>query len=353
MRPFSIGAALVFAVTLSACSAGGSSTSSIPLSTLPQAPSTTQIANVQSGGHRISALAEQIAAGVTNFKYREFPRPGSHKAPAIASATATVSYPMDLRNHGGPTLKTATEHNVYLTIVRTPGTAATPAPASYWGNPDAFLTNANAEMATPHSRLHVTDQYVISNAANRYPHGSDWSIVEYVAPDTAGTVVLNEGQIISAAVDAGINLGSGFGLSQEYHVFLQKGVDQCFDQAADCYSPDNPAAWTFCAWHGSADLGGTYGSLIFSVEPWQGATGSGNGSCGSSGTPAALQNSTASTFSHELIESITDPELSAWWNNEFGTEIADECVAFNAPYVLNGTTYVLQKEYSNARHGCI
>jgi hypothetical protein len=62
---------------------------------------------------------------------------------------------------------------------------------------------------------------------------------------------------------------------------------------------------------------------------------------------AALANVTA----HELSETITDPQLSAWYDSS-GNEIGDKCAwVFNAPVLLeNGTTWKLQMEWSNAAY---
>jgi hypothetical protein len=63
--------------------------------------------------------------------------------------------------------------------------------------------------------------------------------------------------------------------------------------------------------------------------------------------------------SHELFETITDPDGTTWWNrfslDLFGAEIGDECQDFDFGYgsvKLNGTKYEIQPEYSNSLHGC-
>ena len=102
---------------------------------------------------------------------------------------------------------------------------------------------------------------------------------------------------------------SGYG--HIYHLFLPPGVDTCFDPPDNniCYSPDNFATFAFCAYHDSV----TYtdlGHVLFTVEPWQGP-GSG---CEDSpvGAPnSQLIDSTDDTLSHELFETISDPDGDA------------------------------------------
>jgi hypothetical protein len=84
------------------------------------------------------------------------------------------------------------------------------------------------------------------------------------------------------------------------------------------------------------------------VEPYQGVDG-----CRIPGqTPHGLIDATASTLTHELIETITDPDLDGWYNGLFGFEMSDICFAFANNALLNGHNYFLQLEYSNGQHMC-
>ncbi|PYV65658.1 MAG: hypothetical protein DMG95_01080, partial [Acidobacteria bacterium] len=77
-----------------------------------------------------------------------------------------------------------------------------------------------------------------------------------------------------------------------------------------------------------------------------------------------LVDSTASVLSHETFETITDPDLDAWWSQasliEWGAEIGDICepiVNSNSQFLdpvffVNGKRYKLQLEYSNKFHAC-
>src|SRR5262249_43501015 len=67
-----------------------------------------------------------------------------------------------------------------------------------------------------------------------------------------------------------------------------------------------------------------------------------------------LADSTDSTFSHELIELITDPDLNAWYYDPLGGsgEIGDLCRNVTQTFAVNGHQYELQTEYDNKSHGC-
>ena len=64
-------------------------------------------------------------------------------------------------------------------------------------------------------------------------------------------------------------------------------------------------------------------------------------------------NSTNNVLSHEVFESITDPDLNAWYYVNTSGENGDLC-NFNIqnPIALNGIRYAIQREYDNATHGC-
>ena len=67
-----------------------------------------------------------------------------------------------------------------------------------------------------------------------------------------------------------------------------------------------------------------------------------------------------STFSHELSEVITDPQIDGWGSGGSNDEIGDKCN--QAPYGINqktkgdvtwvGHTYLIQREYDNNNQGC-
>jgi hypothetical protein len=112
---------------------------------------------------------------------------------------------------------------------------------------------------------------------------------------------------------------------------------------------------TFCAYHSTLSKGGQ--SVYYSVLPFMG-TGSGcEGGCGSATKDLDNQSSVSS---HELVEAITDGEIglvtgsigkpAAWYDPTNG-EIGDICNAEQG--TLPGTTYIVQKEWSNKAGACV
>jgi hypothetical protein len=249
-------------------------------------------------------------------------------APGVVS---NVDSPWDLTDLGGPVVTHATSWNVYVNCAST----ATKCWGSAGLSPANFLQDLNRS-----TFLHVVDQYLGVSAPGQF-RVNELSTTVTFATDTA---TLNEvlGIVFSASSFTKAN-----GYTNIYHVFLPQGTDMCID-AGDCYSPDNPGEFVFCAFHGSIDFGPNQ-HVLYSVEPYQDVDG-----CRiQSQTPHGTIDATASTLSHEFIETITDPDLDAWFNFLTGNEVADLCFAFAANQHMASHAYEIQEEYSNAAHGCV
>ncbi len=268
-------------------------------------------------------------------------------APLAAPDSGGPRFPADLEYHGGAVVPSMQHHAIYMN----PNGACTI--AGCWGDPEGFLSDLGQS-----SFIHVVDQYTggsgpytVANIhfnVNYHPNAKPFTDADMVA-------------IVHAA--ASITGQTGYG--NEYHVFLPPGQDECFTTPLGfkvCYSPDDLKTFFFCAYHGSVTFS-DIGHVLYSVEPFQD-----NFGCSSRpGTPnGQLADSTNNVLSHEVFETITDPDGTAWWNSLdngiFGEEIGDECsfLLFTATNVyfdpsnvtLNGKAYVAQPEYNNTAHAC-
>jgi hypothetical protein len=265
---------------------------------------------------------------------------------ANSSRQNPVRYPADLSYQGGAVVEFAQSHAIYLLP-----NGKCPI-AQCWGNPAGFLESLSGS-----DFIHLVDQYIGLGASGRYTLGAG-AKVSYSPPATPFT-----DSDMLAVVHAVASLTGDSGYSHIFHVFLPPGQDECFDSTFSvCYSPDNPNSFFFCAYHGSVDFS-DIGHVLYSVEPFQNVPG-----CQTRpGTPnGQLVDSTNDSLSHELFETITDPDGTAWWNSTdngiFGEEIGDECVfvvftptnAYGDPFVyrIDDKLYATQPEYSNELHAC-
>jgi hypothetical protein len=111
----------------------------------------------------------------------------------------------------------------------------------------------------------------------------------------------------------------------------------------------------FCAYHSAMMFAGK--PILYAIHPDIGPGSPCAGGCGSAPSTVANQES---VHSHELIEAVTDPEVSmantygpplAWYDVNNG-EIGDICNASQASLTINGRSYTVQREWSNRENIC-
>lgn len=188
-------------------------------------------------------------------------------------------------------------------------------------------------------------------------------------PDTGG-VYSDDSGYTSCLTDAQIQTELGNVISNDslpvdlahlYMVFLPKGVESCSTSADGAQGGSctvNYHRGGFCGYHSST----TPASVIYADIPFPSYSSPAPYTC--AGMVESLSASpdadvVISTVSHELNESITDPEGSAWWDAK-GYEIADECAyiygTLSGPtgeqynQTINGHHYFTQEQASNENY---
>lgn len=308
--------------------------------------------------------ADRVAAGSAKLvsvhpNFARTPAAAAHGREAIPTARPAsaaqptqsdpVQNPGDLSNQGGAVVDYAQSHALYVV---NPAVGCTT--ASCWGDPEGFLRDlAGSDF------IHVIDQYVGRHDGNRYTVGGH-ARVSLTLP----SVPLTDLDML-AVVHTAASQTHQTGYNNIYHIFLPPGTDECLDATfTTCYSPDKPSTFVFCAYHSSADFQ-DIGHVLYSVEPYQNVSGCNDAPVGSPN--GQLADTTNDTLSHELFETITDPDGTAWYNTSslvlLFNEIGDECIflLFPGPGVVYGNpptfnignkAYRVQTEYNNSRHAC-
>jgi hypothetical protein len=177
------------------------------------------------------------------------------------------------------------------------------------------------------------------------------------APQNNGAVI-DDNQIqaeLSAQLAAGIlpppthdDAGNN---NTYYAIFFPHGKTITLQGQASCQ--------VFCAYHGTIANAGGFGEIEYGVHPdFQPGSGCENG-CGAAATPFGDVTQVAS---HELVETMTDPEIGlatvfgpplAWADLVF-SEIGDICNDQNGHVVgSDGITYDVQTEFSNSLNDCV
>lgn len=155
-------------------------------------------------------------------------------------------------------------------------------------------------------------------------------------------------------------------LAHIYALYLPKQVESCFNAGSTttgtnaCTINHQPSA-AFCAYHSQISNGTVYANLPFPI--YQSSTGF---TCGSDGSFGVIESpngnldgdTVINPTSHEVNESITDPDTSTGWFDSSGFENGDECnfiygttqgaagALFNQ--AINGHDYLTQEEFSNS-----
>lgn len=247
-------------------------------------------------------------------------------------------------------------------------------PAGYETAVTEYLENVAADSGLSTNVYSVSAQYKGSNGHASYADTFGGSVVDADAYPSTGTCPAYTGahgaeytacvsdakmKAEVAAVVASQEWPSGLGA--EYYVVLPPHVGSCFGttSTSGCFDKE------FCAYHSfvsSPKL--IYANISYSPEDVSG--------CGVGEYPNGHSNGnvddTLSSLSHEANESITDPELNAWFDKR-GFENGDECrnTPFEEDYgpplggsagslfnqSIDGAHYYLQQEWSNARSACV
>jgi hypothetical protein len=152
-------------------------------------------------------------------------------------------------------------------------------------------------------------------------------------------------------------------LSHEYFLLTPPGVENCFEAASlECSAGSTSPV--YCAYHDYISMSG--GPIVYASDPY--VTGIAGCDDGEHPNDKPSDGALEGGLSHEHNESITDPELNAWYDSS-GAENGDKCRTFKesseygAPLgtapdgsrynqVINSDLYWYQQEWSNSGLVC-
>lgn len=274
-----------------------------------------------------------------------------------------------LEYHGGPVM---TSHEAFAIFWSPSGY---PFPSGYEAAITKYFEDVAADSWLSTNVYSVSAQYSGSNGFVNYEDSFGGSVVDTTAYPTTGTcppytggngasytACLSDAKIRAEVESVVAAEGWPTGLSAAYYVVLPPEVGSCFEASGSSPCFDK----AYCAYHGFASGSGVvYANISYAPEDTQG--------CGvgeyPNGTANGLADDTFSSISHEANESITDPKLNAWYDNE-GLENGDECR--NTPFAedfgpalggsfagenlfnqaIGSSHYYLQQEWSNDAEDC-
>lgn len=291
----------------------------------------------------------------------------AHGAGPIHSTVPTGEPPLEW--NGGPVMHSQVAYAIFW------APSGYAFPAGYQAGIESFLKNVAADSRKSTNVYSVSAQYGDATGNAAYVNSYGGSVTDTTAYPTAvsGSCSPYGGfgesfsacisdQKMAAEVDSVVTAqGWPRGLGAEYYVVLPPHAGSCFEATGDeCFDLE------FCAYHNyseSAEV--VYSNISYSPGDVEG--------CGVGQYPNGHANGnlddTLSSLSHEANESITDPTLEAWYDEE-GFENGDECR--NTPFEedfgsplggseeaetlfnqsIAGAHYYLQQEWSNNIDDC-
>jgi hypothetical protein len=268
--------------------------------------------------------------------------------------------PGNLKYHGGPVMSSNDNYAFYWDPAGAPAF-----PAGYGAGINQYLEDLAHDSGGEQNTDSVATQY--GDRAGEFASYASHFAGAIVDTDpfpangcTAAPICLTVQQLEAELTSYTAAHSLPNDLAHEYFLLTPPGVEDCLE-ATEC-SPGTTHAF-FCAFHGSVTS--TRGPLIWANLPYVAET----RGCEDGEFPNERpSDGEIQGLTHEHIESVTDPEVTAWFTGE-DVEIADKCrtgeeasefgpALGNAPdgarfnQVIDGRDYFYQQEWTNEEHRC-
>ena len=256
----------------------------------------------------------------------------------------------NLSYHGGPVQHGSTAYAIYWV------------PSGYSVSSDyesiinRYFTDVAADSGKTSNVYYSDTQYSDSGGKISYAVTFGGPIVDnnpFPASGCSDTVSQTTVCLTDAQIQAEVQrVAANHGLANEYFVFTPKNVGSCLDSSHCAFS-------YYCAYHSSIGSGSS--EILYANMPYADTV---PADCDAGQHPNGSEaDATLNVTSHEHNETITDPNGNAWFDNA-GYENGDKCAWYfgkqlgSTPtgsynQLINGHTYELQEEYSNATRSCV
>jgi hypothetical protein len=267
-----------------------------------------------------------------------------------------------LEYHGGPVMAANTNYAIYWD----PGAPAYP--SGYQTGLNRYFEDVAHDSGGVMNTDSVLTQYgdSASEFANYNSHFGG-ALVDSDAYPASGcaeaTICLTDEQLRSE-LQAFVKANKlPIDLQHEYFLLTPPGVESCFEAAGhECSAGTKNAK--YCAYHGFISVSGAV--LVYANDPYVAGLGCDPGE--EHPNENVSDATIAGGLAHEHSESVTDPQLNAWFDSK-QLEVGDKCRTFktatefgeplgkapdgsNYNQVIDASLYWYQQEWSNAAGGC-
>jgi hypothetical protein len=265
--------------------------------------------------------------------------------------------------HGGPIMPSNTNYAFYWDPAGAP-----PYASGYQAGIDLYFERLAHDSGGDQNVDSVSAQYDDSageySAYNSHFAGAIIDTDPYPANGChAATICLTDAQLQAELKSYVASHELPTGLEHEYFMLTPPGVEGCFEASSiECSA--GTTSPVYCAYHNFISIHSSV--IVYADDPY--TTGVEGCDSGEHPSESPAEGTIQGGLSHEHNESITDPEISAWYDSR-GEEIGDKCRTFEpsseygpflgtapdgAPYnqVVDGGLYLYQQEFSNETRTC-
>jgi hypothetical protein len=209
----------------------------------------------------------------------------------------------------------------------------------WWGDQAAFPSDARTGIAAMFEGMNGTSFLGIGK---QYMHGSQISTAYVSSYEDSSSSPPSRGPQTATIVNEACSVINANGLTPDTTALYL------------VYTSNFPGGHVnFCAWHDHGTCNGVDIQVAY-MPNTTGMAGCDPGDLYGCNTYSQGTRSLANVSSHEYMEAITDPDISAWYDSS-GSEIGDKCAwQFQSCVLLaGGAKWQLQKEWDNASSGCL
>jgi hypothetical protein len=316
-------------------------------------------------GVLFAVLAAILAIGVADASAVLTTLPDGSRVsyqPVPAAPPSTTARPFNeywqtpLTNHGGPVMTSNTNYLIFWA----------PKGHTYPYGYTSGVAKYFKFLAHDSGGNHNVDSVAVQYGANYSSTFAAQMTVKDPYPAngcTSAAICLTAAQLQAEVKHVVETKGLPQDLGHEYFLLTPAGVESCFEPEGHSCSANAVTGAAYCAFHGYIPTG--TGGIVWSNDPFvlekncDEPTHHPNG---------VSDSALLGGLSHEHNESITDPQLNAWFNS-YGYENGDLCRTFNAesefgtilgtapdgsPYnqVIDKHLYFYQQEWSNVGNTC-
>ncbi len=265
--------------------------------------------------------------------------------------------------HGGPVMSSNTDYALYWDP-----TGGTGYPSGYELGLDRYFEDLTHDSGGNQNTDSVLTQYTgeAGELANYDVHfgGALSDADAYPANGCSAAPICLTDEQLRAELTAYVTAhGLPMDLQHEYFLLTPPGVESCFEAAGHSCSAGakHPG---YCAYHGYIPVGKAV--LIYANDPYVNGMNCDTGEEHPNDSPSDA--TIGGGLAHEHSESVTDPELDAWYDSK-GNEVGDKCRTFtqasefgeplgkapdgsNYNQLIDGDLYWYQQEWSNEASAC-